>query len=161
LEAIVATVKPIPPGFHTVTPHLIVKDAAKAIDFYRRAFGAEELSRMPGPNGEIMHAQMRIGDSPIMLADEFPAMGARGPLALGGSPVTLHIYTDDADAVFARATAAGATVKMPLADQFWGDRYGQVTDPFGHVWSIGMHVKDMTPAEMKKAMGEAFAQQPA
>jgi PhnB protein len=153
-----ATVNPIPPGFHTVTPHLIVKDAAKALDFYSRAFGAQELSRMPGPNGEIIHAQMRIGDSPIMLADEFPAMGARGPLALGGSSVTLHIYTDNADALFARATAAGATVKMPLADQFWGDRYGQVTDPFGHVWSIGTHVKDMTPADMKKAMGEAFAQ---
>jgi PhnB protein len=156
-----ATVKPIPPGFHTITPHLTVKDAAKALDFYSRAFGAVEQSRVPDPNGHIMHAQVLIGDSPVMLVDEYPEMGARGPLALGGSSVTIHIYTDDADALFARATAAGATVRMPIADMFWGDRYGQVVDPFGHVWSIATHMKDMTPAEMKKAMDEAFSQQPA
>jgi PhnB protein len=156
-----ATVKPVPPGFHTVTPHLIVKDAAKALDFYTRAFGAKEQVRMAGPHGGIMHAQMQIGDSMVFMADEMPTMGSRGPLALGGTTVSLCIYTDDADAMFKRATDAGATVKMPLDDMFWGDRYGQVTDPFGHVWAIITHVKDLTPEQMKKAMNEFFAQQPA
>jgi PhnB protein len=154
-----ATVKAIPEGFHTVTPHLIVKGAGKALDFYRQAFGAKEQVRMPAPDGSIMHAQMQIGDSVIMLADESPEMGSRGPQTLGASPVVLNIYCDDADAMFASATKAGATVTMPLADMFWGDRYGQVTDPFGHVWSIATHKKDLTPVEMKKAMAEMFAQQ--
>jgi PhnB protein len=154
-----ATVKAVPAGFHTVTPHLTVNDAAKALDFYSRAFGAKEQVRMPGPDGHIIHAQTMIGDSPILLAEEMPGMGGKGPLAIGGTPVTLHIYTDDADALFARAVAAGATVRMPMEDMFWGDRYGQVVDPFGHVWAIGQHKKDMTPDEMKKAMAEAFSQQ--
>jgi PhnB protein len=154
-----ATVKAIPDGFRTVTPHLIVKGAAKALDFYRQAFGAKEQVRMAAPDGSIMHAQMQIGDSVIMLVDEKPEMGSRGPQTLGASTVVLNIYCDDADAMFARATRAGATVTMPLADMFWGDRYGQVTDPFGHVWSIATHKKDVTPAEMKKAMEEMFAQQ--
>jgi PhnB protein len=154
-----ATVKAIPDGFRTVTPHLIVKGAAKALDFYRQAFGAKEQVRMAAPDGSIMHAQMQIGDSVIMLVDEKPEMGSRGPQTLGFSTVLLNIYCDDADAMFARATRAGATVTMPLADMFWGDRYGQLTDPFGHVWSIATHKKDVTPAEMKKAMEEMFAQQ--
>jgi PhnB protein len=156
-----ATVKAIPPGFHTVTPHLTVNDAAKALDFYTRAFGAKEQARMPGPHGGIIHAQTLIGDSPILLAEEMPDMGGKGPLALGGSSVTLNIYTDDADALFARAVAAGAKVRMPMDDMFWGDRYGQVVDPFGHVWAIGQHKKDPTPDEMKKAMAELFSQHPA
>src|ERR1700722_1309526 len=154
-----ATVKHIPDGFHTVTPHLIVKGAGKALDFYAQAFGAKEQVRMPGPGGSIMHAQMQIGDSIIMLADENPEMGNRGPQTLGGSSVVLSIYCDDADAMFARATKAGAKVTMPLTDMFWGDRYGQVTDPFGHLWSIATHQKDVTPDEMRKAMKEQFAHQ--
>jgi uncharacterized glyoxalase superfamily protein PhnB len=152
-----ATVKAIPDGFHTVTPHLIVSDVGKALDFYTKAFGAKEQVRMPGPDGKPMHAQMQIGDSPIMLAPENLEMGSRGPLSLGGSSVTLNIYGDDADAMFKRATAAGATVRMPPEDMFWGDRYGQVVDPFGHVWAIATHKKDLTPAEMKKAAEEFFA----
>ena len=113
---------------------------------------------MPGPGGHIIHAQTQIGDSPILIAEEMPGMGGKGPLAIGGTSVTLNIYTDDADALFARAVAAGATVRMPLEDMFWGDRYGQVVDPFGHVWAIGQHKKDMTPDEMKQAMAEAFPQ---
>ena len=156
-----AAVKPIPTGFHSITPHLIVKGADKALDFYRRAFGATEKVRMAGPGGTIVHAEIEIGDSIVMLGEESVEMGARGPLALGGSSVSIMIYCDDADAMFARATGAGATVKMPLDDAFWGDRYGQVTDPFGHVWSIATHKRDMTPADMKKAMDEFFAQMPA
>jgi uncharacterized glyoxalase superfamily protein PhnB len=156
-----AAVKPIPTGFHSITPHLIVKGADKALDFYRRAFGAKELVRMAAPGGAIMHAEIQIGDSIVMLGEESVEMGARGPLALGGTPVSVMIYCDDADAMFKRATGAGATVKMPIDDAFWGDRYGQVTDPFGHVWSIATHKKDMTPAEMKTAMDEFFAHMPA
>jgi uncharacterized glyoxalase superfamily protein PhnB len=152
-----ATVKAIPDGFHSVTPHLIVKDAGKALDFYVRAFGATERVRMPGPDGGIMHAEMSIGDSIVMLGEERPDMDSRGPLSLGGSSVSLMIYCDDADAMFKRATAAGASVKMPIDDVFWGDRYGQVIDPFGHVWSIGTHKKDLTPAEMKQGAQEFFA----
>jgi PhnB protein len=154
-----APVKPIPDGFRTVTPHLIVKGAGKALDFYAQAFGAKEQVRMPAPDGSIMHAQMQIGDSIVLLADENPEMGNRGPKTLGGTSVVLCIYVDDADALFARATKAGATVAMPMADMFWGDRYGQVTDPFGHLWSIATHKKDVTPDEMRKAMKEQFAHQ--
>jgi PhnB protein len=154
-----APVKPIPDGFRTVTPHLIVKGAGKALDFYAQAFGAKEQVRMPAPDGSIMHAQMQIGDSIVLLADENPEMGNRGPKTLGGTSVVLCIYVDDADALFARATKAGATVAMPMADMFWGDRYGQVTDPFGHLWSIATHKKDLTPDEMRKAMKEQFAHQ--
>ena len=147
-----AKVDAIPEGMHTVTPHLVCEGAAAAIEFYKKAFGAVETARMPGPNGKLMHAAVRIGDSTVMLADDFPEYGGLGPKALKGSPVTLHVYVTDADATFAQAVAAGATVKMPMADMFWGDRYGQVTDPFGHHWSIATHVKDMTPEEMSEAM---------
>jgi uncharacterized glyoxalase superfamily protein PhnB len=137
---------------HSVTPHLVCEGAADAIEFYKKAFNAVETARMPGPNNKLMHAAVKIGDSTVMLADDFPDYGGLGPKALKGSPVTLHLYVKDADAIFAQAVAAGATVKMPLADMFWGDRYGQVTDPFGHHWSIATHIKDMTPEEMHEAM---------
>jgi uncharacterized glyoxalase superfamily protein PhnB len=144
-------VRPIPEGFHTVTPHLICAGAADAIEFYKKAFGAVEVGRMPGPGGKVMHAQLRIGDSPIMLADDFPDR-VHGPLALKGTPVFIHLYVDDADAVFAQALEAGAKPVMPLADMFWGDRYGQLQDPFGHVWSIATHQRDVTPEQMKADM---------
>lgn len=147
-----AKVDPIPKDMHSVTPHLVVDGAAAAIEFYKKAFNAVETARMPGPEGKIMHAAVRIGDSQVMLVDEFPDFGNLGPLKLKGSPVTLHIYVTDADATYAQAIGAGATSRMPPADMFWGDRYGQVTDPFGHVWSIATHVKDMTPEEMAEAM---------
>jgi uncharacterized glyoxalase superfamily protein PhnB len=150
--------KPIPDGFHTITPHLVVKDGSKAIDFYKKAFGAEELGRHPGPDGKsIMHALLKVGDSMIMLNDECPEMGARGPLAVGGTSVTLSLYVQDADKAFDRAVKAGAKVTMPLADQFWGDRYGIVTDPFGHMWAIATHKQDLTPAELAKAAQTAMA----
>ncbi|HJZ83803.1 MAG TPA: VOC family protein [Polyangia bacterium] len=152
-------VKPIPEGYHTVTPYLTVKDAARAIDFYKKAFGAEETVRMPGPDGRIMHAELRIGNSMVMLADENPQMGSKSPQTLGGTAVGLMIYCDDADALFKRASAAGATVSQPLADMFWGDRFGGLKDPFGHNWSIATHIKDLAPAEMKKAQEAFFAQQ--
>jgi PhnB protein len=152
-----AAVKPIPDGMHSVTPHLVCAGAADAIEFYKKAFGAVEGGRMPGPDGKVMHAQIKIGDSHVMLADEFPDYGSVGPKALGGTAVTLHLYVPNADEVFQRALDAGATVKMPIGDMFWGDRYGIVTDPFGHSWSIATHMKDMTPEEMaaagKAAMG--------
>jgi PhnB protein len=145
---------PIPQGMHSLTPHLVCAEAAQAIHFYKAAFGAEESARLPGPDGKLMHAAVRIGDSTLMLVDEMPEYGALGPKALKGSPVTIHLYVEDADAVFARAVAAGAKVTMPLADQFWGDRYGQLEDPFGHKWSIATHQRDMTPEEMQQAMRE-------
>jgi PhnB protein len=150
-------VSPIPQGFTTLTPHLVVRDAAKAIEFYKSAFGAEEIARMPGPDGKLMHAELKIGDSIVMLADEFPEWGSNGPLTLGGTPVTLHLYVEDADAAFNRAVEAGATVKMALNDAFWGDRYGQLADPFGHTWSIATHVKDLTPEEMNAAAAAAMS----
>ena len=149
-------VKPIPDGFHTITPHLVVKGAAKAIDFYKAAFGAEELGRHASPDGSIMHALLKIGDSMLMLNDEYPQMGAKGPQSIGGTPVTLNLYVQDADQSFQRAVKAGAIVKMPIADMFWGDRYGQVTDPFGHAWSIATHKQDLTPAQVEKAAAAAF-----
>jgi uncharacterized glyoxalase superfamily protein PhnB len=153
-----STVKRIPDGYHTVTPHLVVRGAAKAIAFYQKAFGAKELSRHPGPDGaSIMHAELQIGNSRIFLNDEYPEMGATSPQALQGTPVTLHCYVEDADGLFARAVEAGAQVVMPLADQFWGDRYGMVSDPFGHRWSIASHIKDLTPEQMKQAAASAFS----
>lgn len=143
--------KPIPEGMHTVTPHLVCAGAAQAIEFYKQAFGAEELSRMPGPDGKLMHAEVRIGDSVIMLVDENPEYGSIGPIALKGSPVTLHLYVENVDAVYERALAAGAIGSMPPADMFWGDRYGQVSDPFGHSWSIATHMRDMTMDEITEA----------
>jgi PhnB protein len=151
-------VKPIPDGYHTVTPYLIVKDAASAIAFYKKAFGATELFRMPDPSGRIGHAEIKIGDSPIMLADEFPEMGARGPQSLGGSAVSILLYVEDVDARFSQATAAGATVTRPLKDQFYGDRSATLTDPFGHVWHIATHKEDVTPEEMNRRFEAATKQ---
>ncbi len=136
----------------TVTPHLVVAGAAKAIAFYEKAFGAEEIMRLEGPDGRMWHASVRIGGSPVMLVDEFPAIGTVGPLALKGSPVWIHLNVPDADAVVERAVEAGATVTMPVTDAFWGDRYGQIVDPFGHKWSVATHVRDMTAEEIKAAM---------
>ena len=146
------SVKPIPEGMHTVTPHLVCAGATEAIEFYQTAFGATELSRVPGANGKLMHASVRIGDSVVMLNEEMPEWGAFGPKSLKGSAVTIHLYVENADAVFEQAVAAGAKITMPLDDMFWGDRYGKVEDPFGHQWSIGTHVRDVTPEEMQKAM---------
>ena len=151
-------VKPIPEGHHTLTPHLIVKGAGDAIEFYKKAFNAEELMCMRGPDGNsVMHGEIKIGDSIVYLADEYPQYGCVGPAALGGSPVTLHLYVKDVDAAFDRAVKAGATVKMPVADMFWGDRYGQVTDPFGHVWSMATHIEDLTPEECTKRGAAAMS----
>lgn len=153
---------PIPESFHAITPHLIVKGASEAIEFYTRAFGAEELTRMPfpGPDGRVKlgHAELRIGDSKLFLADEFPEHGATGPN--GSSPVTIHLYVTDADAAFERAIAAGATETMALADMPWGDRYGKVVDPFGHHWSIAEHLEDLTSGQVQERMAEAFGEQP-
>ena len=144
--------KPIPDGFHSLTPHLVCDDAVAALDFYKAAFGATELTRLPGPGGKLMHGSVKIGDSILMLTDEFPQYGSFGPKSLKGTPVTIHLYVTDVDAAFAKAVAAGAKVKMPVADMFWGDRYGQVEDPFGHLWSLATHIRDTTPEEMRKAM---------
>ena len=144
-------VKPIPEGYHSVTPYLIIKGASRAIDFYKKAFGATELMRMPGPNGTIMHAEIKIGDSPIMLADE--GMGNyRGPEALGGSPVSLMVYVENVDKVFDEAVKNGAKAVRPVENQFYGDRTGTLTDPFGHVWSVGTHVEDVSNEEIEKRM---------
>ena len=145
-------VKAIPDGMHSLTPHLVCRGAAAAIDFYGRAFGAIEQFRLPGPDGRLIHACVRIGDSQLFLFDEMPEHGALGPQALKGSPVTIHLQVQDADATFARAVAAGATVTMPLADMFWGDRYGRVVDPFGHHWSIATHLREVSREEMVAAM---------
>ena len=144
-------VKPIPEGYRTITPYLVVAGAAEAIEFYQRAFGAVELTRALTPDGtKNMNASIKIGDSIVMLNDEFPEMNCKGPLALGGSPFNLHLYVEDADAVFERAVAAGATITMPISDVFWGDRYGSVTDPFGHQWGIATHKREMTEADLKQ-----------
>jgi PhnB protein len=142
----------IPNGMHTVTPHLVCAGAADAIEFYKAAFGAVELARLPGPDGRLVHALIRIGDSAVMLVDEFPDWGSKGPKVLGGSPVTLHLYVDDVDAFTARAVDAGAKVTMPVDDMFWGDRYGQLEDPFGHRWSVATHVRDVAPEELQQAV---------
>jgi uncharacterized glyoxalase superfamily protein PhnB len=137
---------------HTVTPHLTCAGAADAIDFYVRAFGAEEVMRLPDPNGKLAHAAVRIGDSMVMLMDEFPEWQARGPKTLGGSPVTIHLSVPDVDAAFRRAVEAGATARMEPADMFWGDRYGVVEDPFGHQWSMATHIRDVPVDELQEAM---------
>jgi len=152
-----SNVKPIPAGCHTVIPHLVVRGAGEAMEFYKKAFGAKERFRSPGPGGKLMHAEMEIGDSRIYLADEFPEMGSKSPQTLGGTPIVVHLWVTDVDSAFQRAVGAGAKVLMPVADQFWGDRYGSVVDPYGHQWSIATHVKDMTPEEMQKAAAAAFA----
>jgi uncharacterized glyoxalase superfamily protein PhnB len=150
-------VKPVPEGYHTITPHLIVRDAARAIEFYKQAFGAKDRGVMKGPDGKVMHAELQIGDSIVMLADEMPEFGSRSPQSIGGSPTGLHIYTDNVDAAFDRAVKAGAQVEMPVMEQFWGDRYGKLKDPFGHSWSVATHVKDLSAEEMKRGMDEAMA----
>ncbi|HUB14471.1 MAG TPA: VOC family protein [Acetobacteraceae bacterium] len=146
-----AAVKPIPEGMHSVTPHLICAGAADAIEFYKQAFNATEQSRLPGPGGKLMHASIRIGDSTVMLVDENPQYGALGPKALKGSPVVIHLYVPDVDAFAAQAVAAGAKITMPVTDMFWGDRYGQLEDPFGHRWSVATHIRDMNPEELQQA----------
>ena len=151
-------VKTIPDGMSAVTPHIVCAGAADAIEFYKKAFGAVEESRLPGPNGRLMHAQIRIGGAAIMLVDELPEWNVLGPKALRGSPVTIHLYVNDADAFVARAVKAGATITMPVADMFWGDRYGQLQDPFGHHWSVATHVRDVTPKEMAEAMKQMSPQ---
>ena len=142
--------KPIPDGYRTATPYLIIKGAAEAIEFYKRAFGATELLRMADPQGRVGHAEIRIGDSVIMLADEHPAMGYRGPRSLGGSSVSILLYLAEVDAVFERAVRAGAKAQRPVADQFYGDRSGTLEDPFGHVWTVATHVEDVLPEEMQR-----------
>jgi PhnB protein len=148
-------VKPVPEGMHTVTPHLTCAGAAAAIEFYKRAFEAVEAGRMAGPDGKLMHAMIRIGDSAVMLVDEFPDYGAFGPQHFKGSPVTIHLYVAHVDAFVKRAVDAGAKITMPLADMFWGDRYCQLEDPFGHRWSVATHIRDLTPEEMQQAMRKA------
>ena len=146
-----STAKAIPEGMHSVTPHLICANASEALVFYQKAFGAIELMRVPTPEGKLMHGSIRIGDSVVMLTDEFPQMGALGPKARNGTSVTIHLFVEDVDAAFARAVRAGATVKMPVQDMFWGDRYGLIEDPFGHSWSLATHQRDLTAEEIQEA----------
>lgn len=148
-----------PEKFHTITPAIIVRDGAKAIDFYKKAFGAKELERMDGPGGKVMHAEIQIGDSIFFLGEEMPEMGAFSPDSTGGKTTgSLHLYVQNVDEAFNQAVNAGAKAAMPVADMFWGDRYGKVVDPFGHTWGLATHVKDLTPEEMKKAADAFFAQ---
>ncbi|CAB3660704.1 VOC family protein [Paraburkholderia phenoliruptrix] len=145
-------VKPIPDGMHSLTPYLICANAAEAIEFYKKAFNAVEQFRLPGPDGKVMHACLKIGDSMLMLTDEWPEHQCFGPNHLQGTPVTIHHYVEDVDASFQQAVDAGATVKVPVADMFWGDRYGQLKDPFGHNWSLATHKRDLSKEEIEQAM---------
>ena len=145
-----AKVKPVPDGYHTVTPYMIVKNAAQAIEWYKKALGAQELHRMPGPGGKIMHAEIRIGNSPIMLADEMLENQFKSPETLGGSPINFFLYVEDCDALYKQAVDNGAQDGVPPSDQFWGDRWGRFTDPYGHLWSVASHVEDLTPEEMER-----------
>ena len=151
-----SAVKPIPEGMHTITPHLVCKGASDAIDFYKKAFNAVERTRLPGPDGTVMHAMLGIGDSTVMLGEEFPNCGRSGPLTLKGSPVTLHLYVKDVDASFAQAVEAGAKVIMPVTDMFWGDPYGVIEDPFGHSWSLATHTRDLTDEQIREGMPKAM-----
>jgi PhnB protein len=157
-------VEAVPSRYGTVTPHLIVSPCSEALDFYVKAFGAKVLGKMEGPGGTLMHAEMKIGDSIVMLADEQPSMpgqsGRRTPKGAGATTAYVVLYVKDVDALFERAVAAGGTAAMPPQDMFWGDRYGVVVDPFGHNWSLATHIRDLTPEEMMKGMEEAFAQSP-
>lgn len=144
-------VQSLPDGMHTVTPHLVCAGAADAIEFYKKAFNATETMRVPGPGGKLMHAQIRICDSAVMLVDEMPDWGMLGPLSLKGSPVTIHLYAEDVDAFVARAVKVGAKITMPIEDTFWGDRYGCIEDPFGHRWSVACHIRDVSPEELQDA----------
>lgn len=150
-------VKPVAEGDHTITAHLSVRNGTKAIEFYQKAFGAQVLFVHKLPDGKVMHATLKIGDSKLMLADEFPGMGIRSAETLGGSPVVLNVYVEDVDALFDQAVRAGAKVTMPLANQFWGDRYGQIVDPFGHAWALGSHVENVAPEEMARRAEAVFA----
>ena len=152
-------VKAIPEGYHTVTPYLTIRDAARAIEFYKQAFGAKEHFRMNAPDGTVGHAELRIGDSIVMLSEENPKGDCRSPAALNGTTISLFLYVEDVDQVFAQAVRAGATVSMPVTDMFWGDRHGQVSDPFGHRWSIATHKEDLSPEEVGERARKAFAQQ--
>jgi PhnB protein len=149
--------KPVPEGYHTVSAYLAVDDAERAIEYYTKAFGAKEVVRMSAPGGKIGHAELEIGDSRIMLSDPFPQASTRPPKDLGGTSASVFMYVEDVDAVVKQATDAGATVTMEVADQFWGDRFGTITDPFGHVWSIATHVEDVPPEEMERRGREAMA----
>jgi PhnB protein len=149
--------KPVPDGYHTVTPYLAVDDAAAAIEYYKRAFGAKERERMDGPDGKIGHAELEIGDSLVMLSDPFPQGSTRPPSELGGTSASVFLYVDDVDSVVQKAVDSGASVTMEVADQFWGDRFGTITDPFGHVWSIATHIEDVPPEEMAERAKAAMA----
>jgi PhnB protein len=151
------SVKPVPDGYHTVTPYLVVNNAASALDFYKRAFGAHEVMRMDGPQGKISHAELKIGDSMLMVSDEMPTSGARSPQSLHGTTAGIFLYVENVDSIFKQSVSAGAKVDMPLADMWWGDRYGRLTDPFGHSWSLATHKEDVAPEEMKKRMKEEAA----
>ncbi len=151
-------VKPIPDGYHSVTPYLVHDNAAKAIEFYKEAFGAEELLRMEMPGGGVAHAEIKIGDSPIMIADECPEGGFKSARSIGGTPVSIMLYVEDCDAVFNKAVAAGAKVREELEDRFYGDRSGQIEDPFGHIWNIATHKEDVPPDEMKRRADEFMKQ---
>ena len=151
-------VDPIPAGYHSLTPYLVVEEAARAIEFYKMAFGAEELLRLEGPGGSVAHAEVKVGDSPLMLADENPEMGFRAPGALGGTPVTLMFYVEDVDQVFAQALEAGATALRPVEDQFYGDRAGTLQDPFGHIWTVATHTEDLTPDQLAERMAEVMSE---
>jgi PhnB protein len=151
-------VKPVPGGHRTVAPYLAIKNAASALEFYKKAFGATETYRLIIPDGRVGHAEIRLGDSLIMLSDEFPEFGGKAPEALGGSPVSIHLYVDDVDAFFERALAAGARELKPVADQFYGDRSGQLQDPFGHLWWVATHKEDVAPEEMQRRVRALFAQ---
>jgi PhnB protein len=151
-----STVKAIPAGFHTITPHIVVRDAARAVAWYQQALGAEERNRLAVPGGKLMSVELWFGDSPVMVADEFPEMGVLGPQSIGGTPVVLNVYTEDVDAVWQRAVDAGAEVAHPLQDAFWGDRHGQLTDPFGHRWGLAQHMRDVAPEELARAAAEMF-----
>jgi len=148
--------KPIPEGFNTLTPHIVCKDAAQAIEFYKKALGAKEMYRMPAPDGAIMHAEMSIGNSRLMIAEENPQWGSKGPTAIGGTPVTIHLYVENCDALYQQAIGAGATSAMEPQDAFWGDRYARFVDPYGHSWAVATHKEDLTPEEIGKRAAVAF-----
>jgi len=150
-------VKPIPEGYHSITPYLVLKGAASAIEYYKKAFGAEETVRMNGPDGRIGHAELKIGDSHVMLSDPFPQSSTTPPTELGGTSGSIFMYVEDVDAVVQKAVDAGATVTMEVEDQFWGDRFGSITDPFGHIWSIATHIEDLTPEEIEERGKAAMA----
>ena len=149
-------VKAIPDGFHTITPHIVVRDAARAVDWYKQALGADERNRIPVPGGKLMSVELWFGNSPVMVADEFPEMGVLSPQSIGGTPIMLSIYTEDVDALWQRALSAGAEVLHPLQDHFWGDRHGILTDPFGHRWGLAQHIQDVSREDIARAAAAAF-----